>query len=400
MKHESNFNINRFALIFTLVVFLAFAGSTVSAIDQSYENFKVTSSLLDAKISDVGLNGGLSTSELSYTRPPTTNDDALKASSKFAYKPKPYVFTPIVSHVTQDPIIGTWRYYYASSNNPDWVGYDSRYQFNADGTYSGSLYVPKDKETYVFSGVWSANGDNSYTLTDTRFGTSHITPGPISVASYTVKYDLFNNVIYDTRYPNIIHSPYQGSVTTVPGQISTPTPTVTPIKTPTYTYKTPTYTYKPRTYTYTPTPVAPVQDPIIGGWRMTGDYGYDDRYRFYADGTWEESYYFFQLPGMAYQPGITGTTARFTGTWTPNGGNSYTLRVSSTGTTWTMIYDPARNCIYDPRFPSLLKKPYTGDIVKGSISSVGKPAVSGLSGLEMEKIQLALNNQFGGIVTT
>ena len=105
-------------------------------------------------------------------------------------------------------------------------------------------------------------------------------------------------------------------------------------------------------------------DPIIGGWRQVASGGYDDRYRFNADGTWKESYYFAD----------TGRTAIFSGTWIAKGDNSYTLRVTTTGITWTMIYDPAQNGIYDPRFPSLVKYPYTGDIAPAS-SSVSSPII-------------------------
>jgi hypothetical protein len=396
MMNVKRCNVNRFVLIFALVVFLAFAGSVVSAVDQPYEALKENSELSKAMISVDDLKGSFTTSSATHTSPSATKSDAVKG--RFSSVTRPYstiVYTPVLTPV-QDPIIGGWR------QTGDY-GYDDRYRFYADGTWEESYYFwQAPGEPYVsgitgttakFSGTWTANGGNSYTLRVSATGTT-----------WTMIYDPVRNCIYDPRFPSLLKYPYSGNV--AGASTSSSTPTITPVQPPTYTYTPKTYTYTPKVYTYTPkvytyTPkintYTPIQDPIVGGWRQTWDYGYDDRYRFYADGTWEESYYFWQGPGVPYTPGITGTTGKFSGTWTANGDNSYTLRNSATGSTKTIIYDPVRNCIYDPRYPSLLKYPYSGDIVKGSILSVNKQAINELSGPEMEKTKFALNNQLAAI---
>jgi len=92
----------------------------------------------------------------------------------------------------KDPIVGVWRY---SSGD-----YDFRYRFNAEGTFEESSYNPKTLETVSIHGSWIAAGGNSYNIV---YGS-----GDPSVFIYVPT----QNTIYETKYPTIIYSPYQGDV--------------------------------------------------------------------------------------------------------------------------------------------------------------------------------------------
>ncbi|MEI6842746.1 MAG: PEGA domain-containing protein, partial [Methanomicrobiales archaeon] len=109
-------------------------------------------------------------------------------------------------------------------------------------------------------------------------------------------------------------------------------------------------------------------DPIIGVWRQAASNGYDDRVHFYTDGTWKQSFYLID----------EGRTVGFSGTWTANGGNSYTLLETSTGTIKTFVYTPAQKGVYDTRWPSNVLSPYAGDIAPASSSQV-TPATGSIS---------------------
>jgi len=121
--------------------------------------------------------------------------------------------------------------------------------------------------------------------------------------------------------------------------------------------------------TVTPTStIARAQNPIIGVWRLLSSSGSDDRYRFNADGTYVESMY---VPS-------TQETYVFYGTWSTQGSNSYALRETATGSTATIIYNPARNVIYDTKYTSLLLTLYLGDVASASAPTItSQPKLSG-----------------------
>ncbi|MEI6842823.1 MAG: hypothetical protein WCK53_16260, partial [Methanomicrobiales archaeon] len=123
-------------------------------------------------------------------------------------------------------------------------------------------------------------------------------------------------------------------------------------------------------------------DPIIGVWRYESSQNFDDRYHFYADGTYVESFYSY----------TGGTLSVYSGWWTAITGNSYKLLMTG-GAPITIIYDPARNIIYEPRYASLLYRPYQGDVMKGIVPSEIKQPVNGVSEGEKGNIQFALNDK-------
>ena len=94
----------------------------------------------------------------------------------------------------KDPVIGVWRYSGTEG--------DARMRFNADGTLAVSSHTP-GKGTDVYSGTWSAQGNNTYKLLDSPNGK------PV-----TVMYDPVKNRLYNSGYPNIILTPYQGDLMT------------------------------------------------------------------------------------------------------------------------------------------------------------------------------------------
>ena len=200
--------------------------------------------------------------------------------------------TPMITR-QQDPIIGIWWI-------NDTPGLDLRYQFNADGTWSSS----------TVNGTWNAQGGNSYAL-------HHPYPGGEWVSS--TKYDPARNCIYDTRYPAVLLTPYLGNVAS-----ASPAPT-------------------PKTT------VDRAQDPIVGVWRYKSNTG-DDRYHFYANGTWVWS--------------NSGFPVNFVGTWNAQGGNSYALLVSNTvnRTIYEIRYDPSPKSIYSDNGFGLMYTPYEGDV--------------------------------------
>jgi hypothetical protein len=438
MLPGKKFKMDRFLLILVLVFSLIFAGSMVSALDQSYGFLKVNSIPSKAAFFVDSDKGSLSPLTFTYSHSATnsvifitnktkiTSSFTTKPKSYFTTKPKSYFvpkfvpkFTPTTT-TTKDPIIGVWRY-------SDSSGFDDRYRFNADGTYVESVYSPSTMATYSFSGTWSAKGGNSYTCQRTATGT-------IS----TIVYNPTQKAIYDTLYPSLLLTPYSGDVaaasTSSPGSGTATTTnnitgtwntdfgkmvitqsgstvhgeydhddgkldgilsgkTLTGRWSESPSYKGPsdaggvvltfsdnyasfsgTWGYdqastggswsgtKASASTSTPisTPVVvPVQDPIIGVWKYSASTGYDNRYRFNADGTFVES---------VYSPS-TMVTYAFSGTWSAQGGNSYACRMTATGTTFTIIYNPTQKAIYDTLYPSLLLTPYSGDVMKGPVLS-------------------------------
>jgi hypothetical protein len=110
----------------------------------------------------------------------------------------------------------------------------------------------------------------------------------------------------------------------------------------------------------------PGQDPLIGAWRITNSQGYDNRYRFNADGTFEESYFDTK----------SGITQLHAGTWTFQGTDSYTVHDKVTGESATWAYDPARKTIHSTAIPHLLLTPYGGDIAPGVTFTIPIPTKS------------------------
>ena len=126
----------------------------------------------------------------------------------------------------------------------------------------------------------------------------------------------------------------------------------------------PTVAPTPQTGTITPKPtITKVQDPIIGVWRISNSQGYDDRYRFNANGTYIESFYVVD----------SENTQIHSGTWSAQGGNSYTKRETITGVSKTFSYDPATNTIYFTELSHLRLTPYKGEIANGIVFTTAKP---------------------------
>lgn len=198
----------------------------------------------------------------------------------------------------QDPIIGVWRI-------NDTPGLDHRYQFNADGTWVYSwLYSTKN-------GTWNAQWGNSYALHHPYQGGEWVS---------TIKYDPARNCIYDTRYPAVLLTPYQGNIAS-----ASPAPT-------------------PKTT------IERAQDPIVGVWRYKEGNIADTRFHFYANGTWLWSNW-----GIPYN---------FAGTWNAQGVNRYELLVSNTvnRTIWEIRYDPYSKSISTDNGYGQMFTPYEGDV--------------------------------------
>jgi hypothetical protein len=136
------------------------------------------------------------------------------------------------------------------------------------------------------------------------------------------------------------------------GCTNTGSTNATPVVTPTSQIVTVTVLVTP-----SPTPaVTRAQDPVIGVWRYyNSSDGYDDRYRFNADGTYVESFYFTDKQ----------ETRVYYGTWSALGSNSYAV-VKSTKEYQTYLYDPTVNGIYPDRYPHLTLTPYQGDVAVAS----------------------------------
>jgi hypothetical protein len=214
-----------------------------------------------------------------------------------------------VTATTKDKIIGVWRH-----TDPD--GLDVRFRFNADGSLVGSGYTPNDKATQVLYGSWRTLGNNSYEIIWTDGST------------FKVIFDPARNVIYDPKYPGILSTPYQGDVMAAS----------TPLSTKTTTTQLPKAT------------VSSAKDPLVGVWRFyDATDGFDDRFRFYADGTMAYSHSSLNYPTIYYDRG----------TWTNQGGNSY---IATDHLTYNFVYDPARNAIYEKTMPQRLFTPYLGDL--------------------------------------
>ena len=107
----------------------------------------------------------------------------------------------------------------------------------------------------------------------------------------------------------------------------------------------------------------PGQDPLIGVWRITNSQGYDNRYRFNADGTFEESYFDTK----------SGVSQLHAGTWTLQNTDSYTIHDKVTGESATWAYDPAKKTIHSVAIPHLLLTPYAGDVAPGVTFTIAIP---------------------------
>ena len=119
-----------------------------------------------------------------------------------------------------------------------------------------------------------------------------------------------------------------------------------------------------QTNTITPKPtITKVQDPIIGVWRISNSQGYDDRYRFNANGTYIESFYVVD----------SEITQIHSGTWSAQGGNSYTKRETITGVSKTFSYDPTTNTINFTELSHLRLTPYKGELAVGIVFTTAKP---------------------------
>jgi len=94
------------------------------------------------------------------------------------------------------------------------------------------------------------------------------------------------------------------------------------------------------------------QEPIIGVWRYSDTTGHDSRYRFNADGWFDNSY--------VYMP--TKNVIVLAGTWKAQGNNTYSLHYPASRTSETIIYDPVQNAIYDQNLPTYVFIPYQGDV--------------------------------------
>jgi len=130
-----------------------------------------------------------------------------------------------------------------------------------------------------------------------------------------------------------------GTTSTAPSAVSTPTQKIGNL-----------------TVLVTPSP-APTgirkEDPILGVWRENYSYGYDDRYRFDADGTFVESFYL----------GNENRTLLIHGTWSAQGSNTYTLRDVNNIVYTTFIFDPEQNAIHPLKNSISLLTPYAGDVM-------------------------------------
>jgi len=125
----------------------------------------------------------------------------------------------------------------------------------------------------------------------------------------------------------------------VPAPVATPTPQIVYV-----------------TVLVTPTPtVALAQDPIIGTWKYSASNGFEEIWRFNADGTFVMSF---------YTPDDMDTTV-ISGTWSSQGGNSYTTNTIA-GFLFTFMYAPNQNAIYTTKYSSQLLTPYQGSVATAS----------------------------------
>ena len=97
---------------------------------------------------------------------------------------------------------------------------------------------------------------------------------------------------------------------------------------------------------------ATTKDKIIGKWRHTDPEGLDARFMFNANGS---------LVGSGYSPHDKGIQVLY-GSWKAQGNSSYEI-IWTDGSTFRVVYDPARNVIYDPKYPDILLTPYQGDMM-------------------------------------
>jgi hypothetical protein len=205
--------------------------------------------------------------------------------------------TPTVARA-QAPIIGVWRYYSTTM--------DDRYRFNADGTYVESYYGPDMQSPNFHYGTWVAQSGNSYVTTE-KIGTT--------TYSDTFVYSPSQKNIYNTKYPSLLLTPYEGDVMT-------------------------TVSFVPESPTVTQS-----QDPIIGVWNNPGSPVF--RIKFSADGTSQET--------SSSRSGV------FSGTWRVQGNNKYLVtRTGGAKSTWT--YVPSSKTVYEDDYSGLIYYPYQGSV--------------------------------------
>jgi hypothetical protein len=99
--------------------------------------------------------------------------------------------TPTTS---QDPIIGTWRYYDEGS--------DARIKFGLDRSFSISFLTESGGLTTI-SGTWTNQGNNIYDLTAAETG-----------KSITWVYLPDKRIIYWDQFPSLKYSPFTGEIMT------------------------------------------------------------------------------------------------------------------------------------------------------------------------------------------
>jgi len=104
------------------------------------------------------------------------------------------------------------------------------------------------------------------------------------------------------------------------------------------------------------------KDPIIGVWKNPNNDGLEVILRFNDDGSMVVGGY-----NLSTKENIV-----IYGTWEALGNSTYKFTYTtgnSVGTSFTLVFDPARNIIYQKNFPSVVFYPYQGDIRPASTSA-------------------------------
>ena len=208
--------------------------------------------------------------------------------------------------VSADPIVGNWQWTVSDGSK--------KYTFNffLDGRYSFTDSSDPNNQP----GTWSKVRENEYLITYIGGKTQALVYNPVTD---TFTMPEFSSVL---AY-RLGKEP-----------VRTPTPTPTAVRT---------------------------QDPIIGVWRYSSSSGFDNRFRFNADGTYVQSFYYVK----------TQETVVTNGKWialTPSpreGLYPYVLEPkigNFTGSWESYFYLPEQNAIINGKFKTLLLTPYNGDI--------------------------------------
>jgi hypothetical protein len=195
MNAEMNFNTNRFVLIVILILFLLFAGSIVSAIDQSDDTVKFITAASKASSFIYPLKS-------TYYVPSTSNSFGYErfqtsGTTSFitSYKPKLLTVPSTTIAPVKYSIVGPWIF---SS-----IKTTSKIQFNVDGTFEEHFSSPTNP--YTAYGVWFAQGNNVFKLliTSKSSTNSRYQVGD----TFTMIYDPVRNVIFDSSFPNSLYVP-------------------------------------------------------------------------------------------------------------------------------------------------------------------------------------------------